>query len=238
MKTPNRTIKKWLLAILLGMLALPFPTQAFYNPTTGRWLSRDPIAERGGSHLYGFAANDPVNNLDVLGLIHEDDLLASVKMLDETLSIFSCCCPEKPHERHNANVLIAISTRTEGRTAITATASLQKFGCVIAVLGIYWWDCNSAQEEAPRWEMLFGDSWQKYGWSQGGETHTLDHKPSYKPFISEHFDSARWNWHAAVVFSYCGPDGHLHADLHYSNQVEYTWSWWYGRWGNPVIRNG
>jgi RHS repeat-associated protein len=26
----------------------------FYNSTTGRWLSRDPIEEEGGINLYGF----------------------------------------------------------------------------------------------------------------------------------------------------------------------------------------
>ena len=25
--------------------------RAFYNPTTGRWLSRDPIGEKGGNNL-------------------------------------------------------------------------------------------------------------------------------------------------------------------------------------------
>jgi uncharacterized protein RhaS with RHS repeats len=41
---------------------------AFYNTETGRWLSRDPIEERGGINLYGFVGNDPVNNSDYLGL--------------------------------------------------------------------------------------------------------------------------------------------------------------------------
>jgi hypothetical protein len=41
--------------------------QAFYNPATGRWINRDPIEERGGINLYTFAANSPVNQVDVLG---------------------------------------------------------------------------------------------------------------------------------------------------------------------------
>jgi RHS repeat-associated protein len=40
----------------------------YYNPSTGRWSSRDPIAERGGKNLYGFALNNPVNKYDVKGL--------------------------------------------------------------------------------------------------------------------------------------------------------------------------
>ena len=39
----------------------------FYNPSTGRWLNRDPIGEDGGLNLYTFAGNDGVNNVDFLG---------------------------------------------------------------------------------------------------------------------------------------------------------------------------
>lgn len=41
--------------------------QAFYNPSTGRWLSRDPIGEQGGRNLYGFVRNDPVQFVDTDG---------------------------------------------------------------------------------------------------------------------------------------------------------------------------
>jgi RHS repeat-associated protein len=40
----------------------------YYSPTPGRWLSRDPIGERGGINLYGFVCNNPVNRFDGLGL--------------------------------------------------------------------------------------------------------------------------------------------------------------------------
>jgi RHS repeat-associated protein len=40
----------------------------YYNPNTGRWLSRDPIAERGGLNLYLFLSNDPLNRADFLAL--------------------------------------------------------------------------------------------------------------------------------------------------------------------------
>ena len=35
----------------------------------GRWLSSDPIGENGGLSLYGMVDGDPINNVDVLGLI-------------------------------------------------------------------------------------------------------------------------------------------------------------------------
>ena len=36
------------------------------------WLSRDPIAEEGGLNLYGFVENDPINYIDLLGLVEYD----------------------------------------------------------------------------------------------------------------------------------------------------------------------
>jgi pimeloyl-ACP methyl ester carboxylesterase len=39
----------------------------YYDPLTGRWPSRDPIAERGGVNLYGFVGNDGIDKSDFLG---------------------------------------------------------------------------------------------------------------------------------------------------------------------------
>ncbi|MGA4645746.1 RHS repeat-associated core domain-containing protein [Limisphaera sp. 4302-co] len=40
-----------------------------YSPTSGRWLSRDPIGERGGASLLAFLGNEPVNGIDAHGLL-------------------------------------------------------------------------------------------------------------------------------------------------------------------------
>ena len=40
----------------------------YYNPSTGRWLSRDPIGYEGGINEYTFCANDPILRVDVFGL--------------------------------------------------------------------------------------------------------------------------------------------------------------------------
>jgi len=40
----------------------------FYDPGLQRWLNRDPIEEEGGINLYSAFRNDPVDNLDPLGL--------------------------------------------------------------------------------------------------------------------------------------------------------------------------
>jgi len=39
-----------------------------YNPALGRWICRDPIGEGGGTNLYGYVGNDPLNQVDPLGL--------------------------------------------------------------------------------------------------------------------------------------------------------------------------
>ncbi len=40
----------------------------YYDASTGRWLSRDPLGERGGVNLIAFWENDRINNIDALGL--------------------------------------------------------------------------------------------------------------------------------------------------------------------------
>jgi RHS repeat-associated protein len=39
----------------------------YFDPQLGRWLSRDPIGERGGINLYEFAYNNPYRWIDILG---------------------------------------------------------------------------------------------------------------------------------------------------------------------------
>ena len=39
-----------------------------YDPGTGRFITKDPIGDAGGSNLYAFTGNDPVNRVDFMGL--------------------------------------------------------------------------------------------------------------------------------------------------------------------------
>jgi hypothetical protein len=56
-------------------LRTPYPRFArarsglrFYFPEISRWLSRDPLGELGGVHLYGFVHNSPAYHFDPIGL--------------------------------------------------------------------------------------------------------------------------------------------------------------------------
>jgi len=61
------TLKRIFLAVA-GLFVLTHTLQAHYDPNIGRWISRDPIFEKGGVNLYGFVGNDGVNWVDILGL--------------------------------------------------------------------------------------------------------------------------------------------------------------------------
>jgi RHS repeat-associated protein len=45
----------------------------FYSAETSRWLSRDPIGERGGIHVYGFVGNSTPNRSDAVGLAEREE---------------------------------------------------------------------------------------------------------------------------------------------------------------------
>jgi RHS repeat-associated protein len=40
----------------------------YYTPSTGRWISRDPLEENGGMNVYSFVSNMPLGKNDCLGL--------------------------------------------------------------------------------------------------------------------------------------------------------------------------
>ncbi len=52
-------------------LGLIYYNYRHYNPTDGRWINRDPIAEQGGRNLYGFVGNRAGWTYDWLGLHSE-----------------------------------------------------------------------------------------------------------------------------------------------------------------------
>src|SRR2546430_2272648 len=67
MKTAKNKI---LLAIAFALFA-DMTVRAEYDPSIGRWASRDPIDEKGGVNLYASVRNNTANLYDLLGL--EDD---------------------------------------------------------------------------------------------------------------------------------------------------------------------
>ena len=63
------TFQKMLWGILFAiLLTASHSAFAFFDPTIGRFISRDPIGERGELNNYGFVKNRPIIVIDKLGL--------------------------------------------------------------------------------------------------------------------------------------------------------------------------
>ena len=85
---PNRTRQPGRKSLPSRRVARPTATKSapgvryygfrYYNPSTGRWPSRDPIEEQGGVNLYGFVGNDPANSVDLLGLAGTEESKADM----------------------------------------------------------------------------------------------------------------------------------------------------------------
>jgi hypothetical protein len=66
---------------LTAWFLLPQAAHGYYNPSTGRWLSRDPKGEQYHPQEYAFARNSLVNSVDLLGLeVIESTTLVSPAM--------------------------------------------------------------------------------------------------------------------------------------------------------------
>jgi hypothetical protein len=78
MKGMIMKMKLKLVTVLLFGLCGTTSCFAHYNPSTGRWLSRDPIGEKGGLNFYVNSANDQQNYWDTLGLSNQNAPPASV----------------------------------------------------------------------------------------------------------------------------------------------------------------
>jgi len=54
-------------------LGIDYYRARYYNPTTGRFLSEDPIGFAGGMNLYAYAANNPMKFRDPFGTCNQDN---------------------------------------------------------------------------------------------------------------------------------------------------------------------
>jgi len=223
--------------LLIGtsLLALWIPKSAsgFYDPAVQRWINRDPIGERGGGNLYSFVANDPLNDADSLGLVSWQSIEDMVRSLNAMLQTRECKCCKNEVSR----VDLTINGTSSGAT-VKASAMIAIQGCV-DTYRLYWWDCYSASSEGGlSWD------WKDFGWS-GGESYPTGGGPvgnsTYSKTASPGFiagplhlrDPYNIAVDAAVIYTYCGPDGRRHAAYRFSNELIWSWDKGSKSWKGP-----
>jgi RHS repeat-associated protein len=64
----NTSPFRWSSKYLDGETGAAYYGYRYFDPTSGRWLSRDPVSEAGGSILYGIVGNHPISKWDYMGL--------------------------------------------------------------------------------------------------------------------------------------------------------------------------
>ena len=77
-------------------LDLVYYNYRHYSPTTARWLSRDPIEERGGLNLYAFCKNCITFFVDEKGMVWPSLIPSGMGVYIPTFSI--SCCNGKPYD--------------------------------------------------------------------------------------------------------------------------------------------
>ncbi len=90
-----KTTTRLNLIVATATLLAAASAQAFFDPHIGRWANRDPIGEGGGKNLYGFVRNNPIQNIDKLGLFVSPDP-------NDAWTIFTAICPLCNGQRYNS----------------------------------------------------------------------------------------------------------------------------------------
>ncbi len=122
----------------------------YYDPDTGRFLSKDPIRFRGGDvNLYRYALNNPVNWVDPLGLFNPTKAGAAIA------------------NAFNAGHLYASGmTKIATAAGLTSTGVGAPAGAGLAALG-FWnlYSATAAQERAlQEWNEALQEPWSAASW--------------------------------------------------------------------------
>jgi hypothetical protein len=241
--------------VVLFVLLTAQIASAYYCPSTGRWLSRDPIGEpgfralqmasvapsrwinrdpikKGGPSLYQFVGDDSINRIDALGLMTIQDVHRMIALMDQAVRGIKCCCSDT----FLANA--TISGKANG-TAVSLTAGLQILSekCPSGIVTYFWWDCFTAQQEGG-YSLFHGnkDAWKDYGWRTGGDTASGTHVGGTGSWFGfDPADSMDWDWSAIVVYVRCN-NGHMHVEGKGTGQLQFSWITDANAWGNYPYR--
>jgi RHS repeat-associated protein len=90
---------------MMGSSELYYYGYRFYDPSSQRWLNRDPLGEEGGVNLYGFARSSPVNAFDPDGrkFVYEGEYAKAYQT-------FIDCWKKLPNDSFLGNTIRALDT--------------------------------------------------------------------------------------------------------------------------------
>jgi uncharacterized protein RhaS with RHS repeats len=217
---------------ILLMAAVAFFTalnvQAYFDPSVGRWASRDPAGEDMGElNLYGFVSNDSLDNFDEFGLMSRPDVVQVAKDIDDGLKTIKCCCKRLP------NKVVETISGTASGTTVTGKSQIDIYGCVDSKYYVYWWDCYTAHEQAKDAGGILNEiNFLKYGWSAGGTTYSKTAAPGWFAWTGAG-DPYHLAMDSMVVFIFCGGDGFKHASYQQANELQWTWNKKTKSWTGP-----
>ncbi len=165
----------------------------YYNPSTGRWLSRDRLEEKGGANLFSFVANDPLMSVDLLGLdtvewrgsvMYGQGLAGGVKL---SAKFSDSCCPagSKKKKRHKAEIFeevwIGVGIGVKAEVAVLGFtteigASFKGPNLTMKTSEFFERDCDGVIIGGGRWNILSANfEWHPevrltvFGYGVGGE---------------------------------------------------------------------
>jgi len=200
----------------------------YYNPSTGRFLSRDPIQERGGLDLYAFVGNDPIDRVDRCGLMSYEEMQAQIQQ--QRNHLYGPCCCKDPHGNDHD------FTESFSAAGNTATVNLTlKFGSCASLVQIYWWDCYSAEQEwQKRGEPGGAGNWTDFGWTAGTTSYpkqatpgTGTDQPGQDPLDDKHLMTQ------GIVFYQMCDNGVPRIRMMPTPQKQFTWDYTQKQWTPP-----
>jgi hypothetical protein len=121
----------WTMAAMVLATSVQLAT-AFYDPSTQRWINRDPVGERGGVNLLSFARNQPSGIRDNWG--HSATVVPPIPPIGPALIVIEfttalanwltspCPCGEAAAQIAAVGVIDAASGRQCGQIAEDAAA--------------------------------------------------------------------------------------------------------------------
>ncbi|MGE0414383.1 MAG: RHS repeat domain-containing protein [Verrucomicrobiales bacterium] len=130
----------------------------YFSPRLGRWLSKDPIEERGDKELYLFVSNSPQNGVDYLGLIdigsyfNGNDFWNIPVDSDKVRFSAKKDCPSNQCWKWSVGNITAISIGTGGREFVSLKGTISPAsgaGCCysmgVMLSNVHWLEYSGIQ---------------------------------------------------------------------------------------------